>query len=129
MSEVREVSLEDLKFGDLISVFWCDASELAGELPKDEIHYEQVIETVGYFLGLKGVRKKHIIIGMERLPYPEWHITSIPVGMELRIILWVRGAFQKLYPKYWKRARRIVRRTSLETLRGAFKPECWRLMT
>lgn len=117
-----------MKFGDLVSVFWHDASEMAGPLPKKEYNYEQVIETVGYFLGLKGVRKKHIIIGMERLPYPEWHITSIPVGMELRIILWVRGAFQKLYPKMWKRARRIVRRTSLEKLRGSFKPECWRLI-
>lgn len=123
-----EVEVEDLKFGDLVSIFWHDASEMKGPLPEEDEHYEQVIETVGYFLGLKGVWKKHIIIGMERLPYPEWHITNVPVGMELRIILWVRGAFQKAYPTTWKRMRRVVRRLPLESSPRNFNPESWRMI-
>ena len=57
--------LKALNLGDLVEVFWHDASK--GEARIDErseevMQFDIPVRSVGYFLGLAGIRVKHVIL-------------------------------------------------------------------
>lgn len=82
------VSVGDLKVGDVVRVHWLDASETTRQLPNEEEVYDTPIRTYGVFLGVKGIRTKHMIIGKEVIEYDRtFHYNVIPVGMVEKVVL------------------------------------------
>ena len=82
------VDIEDLKIGDAVRVHWLDASETTRQLPNEEEVYDTPIRTYGVFLGVKGIRTKHMIIGKEFIEYDRtFHYNVIPVGMVEKVVL------------------------------------------
>lgn len=83
-----EISLEKLRKGDAIRVHWLDASEVMRRLPEGEHLYDTPIRSYGVFLGIKGLRTKHLVIAKEVITYERtFHYNVIPVGMVEKIVL------------------------------------------
>jgi hypothetical protein len=79
--------IKDLRFGDLIEVDWLDASEATGRLEKGK--FDTPVRSVGYYLGLKGRKTKHLVIAKELVRTCEaFHYNVIPLGMieDLRVL-------------------------------------------
>jgi hypothetical protein len=71
---------ENLRFGDLIEVDWLDASEASGRLETGK--FDTPVRSVGYFLGLKGRKTKHLVIAKELVRTCDaFHYNVIPLGM------------------------------------------------
>jgi len=94
---LSKVKVEDLQFGDLISVEWLDASEIRSRLPKGDVHYDTPVCVVGFFCGVKGKRKRHLVIVKEKLPLDNFNADFIPVDLIDNIVLIMRGCMQKLW--------------------------------
>lgn len=60
--DVPEV-ISTLDFGDLIEIHWLDASEATGQLEHDR--FDTSVQSVGYFLAVKGRKTKHVVIAKE----------------------------------------------------------------
>lgn len=71
---------KNLRFGDLVEVDWLDASEATGRLNSGK--FDTPIRSVGYFLGLKGRKAKHLVIAKELVRTCDaFHYNVIPLGM------------------------------------------------
>lgn len=77
--EIMETA-KNLHFGDLVEVDWLDASEATGRLETGK--FDTPVRSVGYFLGLKGRKTKHLVIAKELVRTCDaFHYNVIPVGM------------------------------------------------
>jgi len=68
---LREVTLEQLHVGDLIFLSWNDASMDVGKLPDDD-SVAALMRTVGIFLGVRGRKRKHLLLGRSKVPIPQF---------------------------------------------------------
>jgi len=78
--------IDKLMFGDLVRVYWLDASEAMGRTgEKGEPHFDTPVASIGHYVGVKGKRARHLILlkdifqitgGTYDLVY-----NCIPVGM------------------------------------------------
>jgi|AGTN01.2.fsa_nt_gi hypothetical protein len=80
-------ALENVKPGDLISVYWCDAS--AGKSSQNGGVIDVPVHSWGVYLGLMGVRTKQLILAQNSFRYADsiydLDYTAIPVGMALDV--------------------------------------------
>ena len=76
----REVKLEELEPGDLVAVHWLDASEGRAVPPLRHKLFDTPVISYGIFLGIRGIRTRHIIVVKEYV-MDEIHYNSIPLGM------------------------------------------------
>jgi len=85
LDDVLQVT-SSLNFGDLIEIHWLDASEATGQLEHDR--FDTPVQSVGYFLAVKGRKTKHVVIAKEIVDNKSYHYNVIPVGMiqNLRVI-------------------------------------------
>jgi len=114
-SSLERVKVEDLRFGDLISVEWLDASEIRDRLPKSNARYDTPVCVVGFFCGVKGKRKPHLVIVKEKLPMDNFNADFIPVDLIDYIVLIERGCMQKL----WKQTK-VMKRFSCVRIKPGF---------
>ncbi len=106
----RAVGIEDLEKGDLIFLYWGDASEIRGQLPKRDVQYDTPIKVVGFYLGVRGRKRKHLIIAKEKLPAKDyWNADFIPVELIDHIILLCPRALQHVEPQLLKEIRKVIR--------------------
>jgi hypothetical protein len=55
--------IENLRFGDLVRVYWLDASEAMGRTGEGgEPHFDTPVASIGHYVGVKGKRAKHLIL-------------------------------------------------------------------
>jgi hypothetical protein len=78
--------LEKLRFGDLVRVYWLDASEAMGRTGEGgEPHFDTPVASIGHFVGVKGKRAKHLILLKDIFQITEKTYdlvyNCIPVGM------------------------------------------------
>jgi len=75
-------TISSLRFGDLIEVEWLDASESTGRLEHVHAKFDTPVRSVGYFLGIKGKRTKHVVIAKEIIDNAKaFHYNVLPIGM------------------------------------------------
>jgi len=55
--------IDSLRFGDLVQVDWLDASEATDNISHDL--FDTPICSVGFFLGVKGRKARHVVIAKE----------------------------------------------------------------
>jgi len=101
-----KVKVEDLAFGDLIIVNWMDASE--GTSPIDKGKWDTPVHSVGYFLGIKGKRIKHIVIAKEIVQNVNFHYNVIPVAMIQSITIERRNALKPRHKRKLKKFAPLV---------------------
>jgi hypothetical protein len=55
--------IDKLRFGDLVRVYWLDASEAMGRTGEGcEPHFDTPVASVGHYVGVKGKRMRHLIL-------------------------------------------------------------------
>jgi len=108
--------LGSLCFGDLVQVDWLDASEATDVLSHDR--FDTPVVSVGFFLGVKGRKGKHLVIAKEILDSRTYHYNVIPVGMILRLRVHSRVALSK-------RAKHRLKKLYLRTVGGIKKRGGW----
>jgi len=87
-----EVGLGDLRIGDAVRVHWLDASEATRPLTEAHRAFDTPIRSYGVFLGVKGLRTRHLVIAKEIIEVDRtFHYNVIPVGMIERVFLLRRG--------------------------------------
>jgi hypothetical protein len=80
LNKNAQKTTKNLRFGDLIEVDWLDASEATGSLESGK--FDTPVRSVGYFLGIKGRKTKHLVIAKELVRTCDaFHYNVIPVGM------------------------------------------------
>lgn len=87
---MNAVNLEGLQRGDLIVVFWTDASDIRGLLSEHEGSPEVVMKDWGLYLGVSGRKRKFLIVGKDVTKvHQDWGATRIPLELidEVHIIL------------------------------------------
>jgi hypothetical protein len=95
----KQVRIMDLKPGDLILCKWYDASINRGRLPEVPAAYDNPIWAIGYFLGVKGHKRQHLILGKSKLVDPgEWEADRIPVELVEYVVLIESQHLQRLFP-------------------------------
>ena len=75
-----------LGFGDLVRVYWLDASEAMGRTGEGgEPHFDTPVASVGHYVGVKGKRTRHLILLKDIFQITEKTYdlvyNCIPVGM------------------------------------------------
>lgn len=108
--------IEDLRFGDLVVIEWLDASEATGKLQHDK--FDTAVQSVGYFLAVKGRRTRHVVIAKEIVDYQSYHYNVIPVGMIQAVTVICRDT---LKPK----VKRVLRKFAVETVPKLRKKDGW----
>ena len=94
---MREVSIDDLKKGDLILVKWYDASELRAKL-EEHLDPEVAIWEWGIFLGIRGRKRKHLLLGKDHArKWNEWGAARIPLSLIDKIYLLIPESYQKIF--------------------------------
>lgn len=83
--DITEI-ISSLNFGDTIEVNWLDASEAMGPLEHNK--FDTPVQSVGYFLAVKGRKTPHVVIAKEIVAKKSYHYNVIPVGMirSIRIV-------------------------------------------
>lgn len=104
--------IASLGFGDLVVVEWLDASEAAGRL--EEGRWDTPVQSVGYFLGVKGRNARYVVIAKEIVHSREYHYNVIPFGMIESVTVQKRNA---LSPRVRRVLKKFVDRT-LQRLEG-----------
>ena len=97
-SDEKGVRVEELEIGDLIEVYWLDASEAKTALSIPDRAFDTPVRSVGVYGGIRGSRAKHLIIIKEEFDVggaPEFHYNAIPLGMVDHIRLARRGFWSK----------------------------------
>jgi len=87
---MKTVKLEDLKKGDLIVVFWMDASDIRVPLREHEGAPEVKVKDWGLYLGVSGRKRKFLIIGKDVIEvYHDWGAARIPLELvdEIRLVM------------------------------------------
>jgi hypothetical protein len=108
--------IDSLCFGDLVQVDWLDASEATDVLSHDR--FDTPVVSVGFFLGVRGRRGKHLVIAKEVLDSRTYHYNVIPVGMIQRLRVHSRVALTK-------EAKHRLKKLYLKTVEGIKKREGW----
>jgi hypothetical protein len=55
--------INKLQVGDLVRVYWLDASEAMGSTGEGgEPHFDTPVASIGHYVGVKGKRAKHLIL-------------------------------------------------------------------
>lgn len=106
-SNIAEI-IDSLRFGDLIQVDWLDASEATDSIGHE--CFDTPICSVGFFLGVKGRKARHVVIAKEIIDSKTYHYNVIPVGMINRVLVHSKVALsqtaerrlKKLYLKTFK---------------------------
>jgi len=95
----RVVGIEDVRVGDLIFLTWSDASRDVSRLPSNhevEVH----VHAWGVFLGMRGVKRKHLLLAQSKPPMHEiWEADRIPVGLIDHVVVVVPDFLKKYLPK------------------------------
>jgi len=107
---MREVTLEDLKPGDLVGLDWADAWQDRGISLREE-DYDMLWHEVGVFLYFAGRKTKHLVLAYNKAPgsVEEWTITAIPVSLVKRVLLIERSYIQQVLPGVLEKLLRKVR--------------------
>ena len=105
--------VDSLRFGDLVQVDWLDASEATDNISHE--CFDTPICSVGFFLGVKGRRARHIVIAKEIIDSKTYHYNVIPVGMINRVTVHSKVALsqtakRRLKKLYLKTSTLIKRR-------------------
>jgi len=108
--------IDSLEFGDLVEVAWLDASENTGQFQGEG--YDTPVQSVGYFLGVKGRKTKHVVIAKEIINNKHYHYNVIPIGMIQQILIQRKNA---LKPKL----RRVFKKFALKTMPRLRKKDGW----
>ena len=108
--------IDSLRFGDLIQVNWLDASEATDNISHD--FFDTPICSVGFFLGVKGRKAKHVVIAKEIINSKTYHYNVIPVGMINRIVVHSKVALSQT-------AKRRLKKLYLRTFKLIKKREGW----
>jgi hypothetical protein len=96
---LKEVRISDLQLGDLIWIRWNDASIDTTRLPSDH-EVESPVHSIGIFLGVRGVKHKHLLLGRSKAPEPQlWEADRIPVSLIDYALLVQRGFLDGVLPK------------------------------
>jgi len=108
-------TINSLRFGDLIEIEWLDASESTGRLERAHARFDTPVRSVGYFLGVKGRRTKHVVIAKEIIDNAKaYHYNVIPIGMIENIIVLAKD---RLDPETKRVLKKFVH-VSMTKLRG-----------
>jgi len=85
---VKVIRLDDLRVGDAVRVHWFDASEATCSLAHEDHTFDTPVRSYGVFLGVKGLRAKHVIVAKEVVERDKtFHYNAIPLGMIERLFL------------------------------------------
>lgn len=96
---LKEVRIEDLQLGDLIFIRWNDASIDTTRLPNDH-EVESPVHSIGIFLGIRGIKHKHLLLGRSKAPEPQlWEADRIPLSIIDYVLLVQRGFLDEVLPK------------------------------
>ena len=105
---MKTVNIENLKPGDLIWVKWYDASEFRGALLPEDSKYDMPVYVIGIYIGIKGRKRRHLIVAKEKLPQPsEWNADVIPIEMIESIHLIIPNFLQKIQRNLVKDLKKI----------------------
>jgi len=108
--------IDSLRFGDLVQVDWLDASEATDNISHDL--FDTPICSVGFFLGIKGRKTRHVVIAKEIIDSKTYHYNVIPVGMINRITVHSKVALSQT-------AKRRLKKLYLKTFKAIKKREGW----
>ena len=108
--------INSLQFGDLVEVAWLDASEDTDQLEHE--HYDTPVQSVGYFLGVKGRKTRHVVIAKEIINNKHYHYNVIPIGMIENIRILKKNA---LAPK----VKRVFKKFAVKTMPRLRKKDGW----
>jgi len=87
---MRTVRVEELEKGDFVLVRWMDASEMRAKVEQHG-QPEVYVKDWGVFLGVTGIKRRHIIIGKDVVSgWNEWGAARIPIDLVDSIILIMR---------------------------------------
>ena len=114
-SNIVEV-VDSLRFGDLIQVDWLDASEATDNISHE--CFDTPITSVGFFLGVKGRKARHVVIAKEIIDSKTYHYNVIPLGMISRIMVHSKVALSQT-------AKRRLKKLYLRTFKLIKKREGW----
>ncbi|RLI46333.1 hypothetical protein DRO69_03345 [Candidatus Bathyarchaeota archaeon] len=102
----REVlkQIKTLQLGDLVEVFWHDASKGEARIDQqseDATQFDVPVRSVGYFLGIAGRKTKHLIMirdvfelnSAQRVYDVDFN--SVPIGMICKIRVALEGALDQ----------------------------------
>jgi len=108
--------ISGLQFGDLIEIEWLDASEAIGPLQQGK--FDTPVQSVGYFLAVKGRKTQHVVIAKEIVDNKSYHYNVIPVGMIQSIRLIHKDALKP-------QMKRILRKFAAITVPKLRKKDGW----
>ena len=109
---MREVNVEQLKSGDLITVVWSDAWEDRGKLPIKPEDYDYLwVEFGVIYLYTQGRIKKHLILAYNKPPgdIREWTYTAIPTDLVVQVYLLAPKYLEKVLPGVLQKLLRKVK--------------------
>lgn len=95
-----EKSIASLVIGDVVQVDWLDASEVTGHFSVDENKhghgcFDTPVRSLGYFLGVRGKRCKHVVIAKEIIRTGSaFHYNVIPLGMIQNVQVLARNVLE-----------------------------------
>jgi len=98
--------IKNLQFGDLIEISWLDASEATGRLQQAD--FDTPVLSVGYFLGIKGRRTRHVVIAKEIINNAKaFHYNVLPIGMCQKITVLARDRLDRKTKRMLKKFVRV----------------------
>jgi hypothetical protein len=109
-------TISSLNFGDLIEIHWLDASEATGPLHQGK--FDTPVQSVGYFLAVKGRKTRHVVIAKEIVDKKSYHYNVIPIGMVQSIKIIQRNG---LKPS----VKRVLKKFALATVPKLRKKDGW----
>jgi len=113
-----EADFSNLGFGDLIEVDWLDASEASGRLDH-RARFDTPVRSVGFFLGVRGKRAKHVVIAKEVIESAKaYHYNVIPVSMVERVRVHARNLLDV-------ETKRVLKKFVEQTMPKLKKREGW----
>ncbi|MFA5363699.1 MAG: hypothetical protein WC325_00775 [Candidatus Bathyarchaeia archaeon] len=125
MENQEKTQIEKLCFGDLVRVYWLDASEAMGRTGEGgEPHFDTPVASIGHFVGVKGKRAKHLILLKDIFQITEKTYdlvyNCIPVGMIEKVNVRRKDDLENEYHEIIKK--NLMR---IKTKRGTFvKVKC-----
>jgi len=84
--------IKALQLGDLVEIFWLDASKGEARVQKKakaETQFDIVVQSTGYFIGVAGQKTKHVILVRDAFQLSsevydiDWN--CVPIGMIYRV--------------------------------------------
>ena len=87
---METVTVDELRKGDLIVVYWTDASDIRGALELHEGSPEVRVKDWGLYLGVSGRKRRFLLVGKDVIGvHHHWGAARIPVELvdEIRRVL------------------------------------------